>query len=58
MTSKREHFFSDMEKFKERYRQFPSEYLRKHLPRMTIKAAAARAVLQERNRPKTRNKPN
>ncbi|HEY4838535.1 MAG TPA: hypothetical protein VIH72_08015 [Candidatus Acidoferrales bacterium] len=50
MSSKQEHFFSEVEKFKERYRQFPSAYLRKQLPRMKIKAAAAaaRAVLRER----------
>ena len=48
--SKRQHFYAEVERLKERYRQFPTEYLEAQLPRMSIKEciAAAKAVIEER----------
>jgi len=55
MTTKRDHFFAEVEKFKELYRQYPSADLKKIMPHIPIKAAAAavRAVLREREQAKS-----
>ena len=48
--SKRENFYGEVERLKERYRQFSTSYLQRQLPLMSIKecATAAKAVLAER----------
>lgn len=48
--SRREHFYAEVERLKERYRQLSTSYLQGQLPLMSIKecATAAKAVLAER----------
>jgi hypothetical protein len=48
---KRDRYFAKLDEYREHFRTLSSEYLRRQLPRMSIKeaVAAARAVLQERS---------
>ena len=56
--SKREHFYAEVERLKERYGQFSTSYLQGQLSVMSIKecATAAKAVLAERENGLTRTR--
>jgi hypothetical protein len=51
MASKRDRYFAEVNRLAEHYRHLSSDYLRKQLPQMSIKeaAAAAKRVLKERD---------